>query len=110
MSTTPPSSPPDPESLRFSIAGQITVWDPIYRHLEIGTRTFWGGPERVGDPPGCGDQGHRHRAPGQPDRPRDRHDAQVRLTAGPVRAPDRHEPPPAERSSSTFGMTERVPA
>jgi hypothetical protein len=40
VSTTTPSSPPGPEGLQFSFAGPVTVWDPIYRHLEIGTRTF----------------------------------------------------------------------
>jgi hypothetical protein len=39
VSTTPPSPS---SSLRhpFAFAGRIIVWDPIHRHLEIGTRTF----------------------------------------------------------------------
>lgn len=44
MSTTTPPSPPDPELLQFAFGGRITVWDPIDRHLEIGTRTFWVAP------------------------------------------------------------------
>jgi hypothetical protein len=41
VSTTTPSSPQGPERLQFSFAGRISVWDPIDRCLEIGTRHFW---------------------------------------------------------------------
>ena len=43
--TNPPSFPPHSEALPFGFAGPVTVWDPIHRHLEIGTRTFRVAPD-----------------------------------------------------------------
>ena len=63
---TLPAGPEKP--LQFAFGGRITVWDPIDRHLEIGTRTFWGGTGRVGGPPGRGGHGDRHGARGAPER------------------------------------------
>jgi hypothetical protein len=36
------ANPPAAESQRrpFAFAGQVTVWDPTVRHLELGLRTF----------------------------------------------------------------------
>ena len=40
MPTPTPPSTPDSAPLPFGFAGQVTVWDPIDRHLEIGPRSF----------------------------------------------------------------------
>jgi hypothetical protein len=47
----PPTSGSDSKRLEFAITGDITVWDPIRRYLQIGMRDFLVAPEvSIADP------------------------------------------------------------
>ena len=57
--THSPSASSGPR-LPFAFAGQVTVWDPIQRHLEIGPLTCRMA-SRVGGSPGGGSSGDGRR-------------------------------------------------